>query len=268
MSDGTIREDALYQSNLMGRWSFAHQTLLGPLAPTGSGFGAGFVALFTLQGLAAEYSGRWTVHLNHFKYSGGAGLNPNVAADNQVNSASSFRVRVDFGVDGAEESVFIDWPAQGATFQLHAGSFRIALTQPPGFTNVAPLPLLTGFVAPAGASDRTPLMMPCLTESATPIGPLAQTSYPRPPRAVAYRPWFVDSGGGGPVVLEESTNLVGTIVKDDGAHLTAGGPNVFYELGNQAGYIPLHPLCQFVNVVNTSAINPVTVSPNWLLDVG
>lgn len=259
MSDSA--ENALAYSNRLGRWSFFHQ-MTGPIQPNTA------ISLVTVQGLDAWFGRQWTVHLNHYKFSsaGGVALNPNTPTDNQVFTEGALRVRFDFGVDGGEDTAFVDWPAQGATFQLHAGGIRMAIVQPLGFTMAAPFPLLTGFIAPAGASDRSPTMSPCLTEGPFNLGALAARSNPRPPRAVAYRIWSTATGG--PLSLNESSQTIANIVKFDGVFPVAVPGDAMYQANNQAAWIPLHPVAQFVNVTNQSATVATDYTINWLLDLG
>lgn len=254
-----MTDQVLQYSNMLGRWSFAHQSIVG--------IQQGIVSLFTLQGLDAADSRRWTVHLNHFKFSGppGFALNPNVSPDNQVDSEADFRVRIDYGVDGAEETVFVDWPCQGCTFDLHAGSFRIGLIARNSI--VAPAPLLGGFVVPAGSGARSPMNSPVLTDAILNVGALALAAFPRPPRAIAYRVWLT-TGLGGPVFLEESTDNTGTVIKTDGSFALTTTTAALYEWSNQAAWIPLHQRAQFVLVTNTSITDGISFSIEWLLDLG
>lgn len=153
-----------------------------------------------LLSVDADEASSWTVHLNSMRYGAGTLLAPANRirtlweADAQVqdeftavpnlpapSGAMGYVATIQYGANGAGETVYVDYPARGVSFGLHASTIRLGIRGPGG---VGLLPLMSGFLVrdqPVTRAGRSPTCTVLFGGQALP------QRLSVPPRARGYR---------------------------------------------------------------------------------
>jgi len=256
--------EVLRNSNAMGRWSFAFK------APVGSTITGQVVSLLTVQALEAWTARPWQISLNAWAYADGnvGGPVANFPPQNFLYSLSNLYVQLEFGVDGANETVSVDWPPGGCTLQINSAFIRLGVFWMFDFLQAAPL--LKGFLSP-GLRLNPLTCSPRLTDVLS-LPSNATTRVRRPARAVAYRiSWALAIPGQSYTVVQEAAAGGGgaTNSRQDGTHSMdvtfALNPDLV--LDATAGWVPLALRTQQL-AITVSVTGGNTFNIEWLLDLG
>jgi hypothetical protein len=244
----------------------------------------------------------WTIHLNALKWPGdGVGLvAPGTLGnwegpDNQVLSAyvnstdqatgfnnannanwfnAPLRLRLEWGVQGAMEVAYLDYPSSGGSFQVSGADIRLYTDggSNASFTSVQ-VPIMGGFIlaqekAPSdGQFESRPLLtipLPNINASGT-----LNVGVPR--RAVAYRGYsrFFQNDGtlGFYPGLVQVTSFAGTVICTDqqGTMATAADQVAVHRAQD---VFPLSSTTQAIQVANNHATQARQYQLEFLLDFG
>lgn len=255
------RDDAMEVAARLGRWSFSVDVPVGAVF-AGSG-------LLYSGPLDTELCTPWTVSLNAMRYHGGplpgSLTDPARMLDNQItNLDAAYQARVAWGVDGAMESVTVDYPFGGCTFGVLGSNVRVDVFTVNQVSAGATTPRLSGFLSPC-PNVITTVTAPQFTSGVQVLAVLGGAVYAVPPRASAYRVFTALS------LIPAATSLRlneaksdGTIVKRDGTAPTLTEDTQ----SNEAGYHVLHPFAQYVTIDNLSATQLAVVGVIFQLDMG
>ncbi len=291
MSNGeviTAEEFWLEQSSQRDTWGFAYAYKLAVQS-----------TLLSLH-VPAWMARPWCINLNAFRWPGDGGAAPNpplnaaaapayeIGPDGQVQSLYTIandpitgvpqlgvplRCRMEWGVGGAMERCYLDYPATGGAFQVTAADLRLYLEA--GTNLAATLPMISGFVLPGHVShaDGQWESRPTLTCNVfgLPLGQTARVAVP--PRAQAYRAYEQNNGAqsnglGEFPTLEQAGGLtIPQIYRTDQNGTVA--PTIPSIASAQAQNVwPLDPRTQSILLTNTSAVSAFDYTLSFLLDLG
>jgi hypothetical protein len=258
---GDNERDALHASNDMGRWSFAQQATLGS-SQTGLS-----QPLVTVQGMDAWDAKPWQLSLNAWRFSGGdVGGVSAIPPENRIYSLSNVFATVEWGVDGMNEVVDVDWPPSGCSVQFNAAFVRVSVKWMFDFLNAAPL--LQGFVSPGHRLNQM-AVNPRYTDARV-ISDNTFQRIPRPRRAVAYRVQFNAVKVGQTYTLAQEGAAGGGAnfgVTQDGTHSEDVVANPDMTPDARAGWIPIASRTQSITIV-TSLTGGNLFLFEFLLDLG
>lgn len=260
MSDKRDRE--LERAMRNGKWTFSLQpTANQPLAQAS--------VLYTAMDPWLAQS--WTVGLCGMTFSSGNPTAPPTGSggtsDNQVDVQPNYKVRVLWGVRDVMEAIVCDYPWAGCTFMVQASTVRVDLLSPNQVSPTIP-PTLSGFLVPA-ACAQTAIVAPVFTSGTQAIAAGGNFAFAVPKRACAYRLFHALTGTlTNNTIQANEEDSTGVVIKNNHTWPNAsGGIPTDFSQQNQAGYIPLHPLSEYLRLSN-SAVGIATVGVQFLLDVG
>lgn len=223
----------------------------------------------------------WTLNLLRYRYSGGplaSGVGVASNPDAQTVGDDT-KVRIDYGVDGALESVLVDYPRQGGTLQFHAAVIRVyfiapaiaSTSLPPG--GIIPLsPLVGAFLTPHARGQLTDWQPPTLTLPGVAVATAPASSYVQVPvRAKAYRLTPVPGAGtlGNQLTVFQCTGTGARFGQDYsgetiGVEDFAGPPAHIYMF--RENWIPLEHNIEQLELQSSGAAQ--NVRPQFLIDLG
>jgi hypothetical protein len=197
---------------------------------------------------------------------GGIGVLGSGNADNQVFTSSPWQVRVKWATSNASEFAIVDYNPRGCSFSLMASEVSVYLLPNPSGTGAIP-PLLSGFLVPAARSGVIG-GGPVFTTLPAIITPTQQVTFEVADRAIAYRPAYRDLPLTPSSVTYTQRNGAKVLCQTDMITPIAVGASQEGLLGHKAGYVPLHPACQWVQVQNNDIVSQQVVGIQYLLDLG
>lgn len=252
----------LARSAAMQRWSFQVKMTLSTNNPL---LGGSFVTDNLVSvGIDTSEARAWTLNLNAWKYSDGLLTLPNVAAANQTAARIRLYAQIVYGVNGADETVLVDYPPRGCSMQLGASEIRVSLlTQ--GVVNETVLPTLGGYIVPF-AHDRVAAGPPTFSTAIASMPGLSNQLYPIPARAVAYRAAIPNGPTLQPLSLDQMREDGTTVINRDATLQTLPDEQL---AENRAAWYPLFRHSQFVLVTNQDVgAGNTSVFLQFLLDLG
>jgi len=262
------------QNGFNGRWGFSVQ------APVGFGQFPGGATFADLLSLQVDVARVWTVHLSTMRYTitdpAAPALDPGSSPDNQVDPL--WTVNLVYGANDASERVSVDYPARGATFQVHASNLHLSVARSIGANvTVGQPPLFTGWISDDPRTVAA-LVAPTLTRNFLVLGTGGiQTIFiPVPERASAYRIREFDGN-----IVVNPLNL-GTTIGQSRDRVSAlpmfidYGPTTAASIGvagdlmadNRAAYFPLVPETQYLWVRVGASLISTNLKIQFLLDLG
>lgn len=208
---------------------------------------------------------QWTVHLNAMRYASGVLPSSSQPPDNQVSTATPWKVRVRWGASEASEQALVDYMPRGGSFTVHGADVNVFLV--PNTTG-AVAPILSGFLTPSGQTSAVVGDATFTTSQSPVIGPSSARVYAVPDRAVGYR-WTTRQNvvTAASLTFTQFDNNQAACQFDMVAPIQVPAQQEGL-LSNKAGYVPLHPSTQFIQVFNTDINNSVLVGLQFLLDLG
>lgn len=249
-----------------GKWGFSHTLDFTQLTP---------ISMLTSE-VPPWMARPWTVTLSGMRYT--SGPLANVAhptpdpPDNQV--PVELKVRIDYGIDSGRETVDVDYPWAGCTFQVHASSIRLYLLPPATQNyNIDKPPLLNATMSPfpqgRGATD---IIGPTWTHAYT-FPPSSTLYVPIPRRAIAYRLVPTNSSSLAPAIacFQAAGGIIsGNIdVAIDYATelLTTNDASAFPKLFPNRGFLmPILPYASMLKIQTPALTFPCSIQ--YLLDIG
>lgn len=236
-------------------------------------------ALITI-GMPSFMARVWTLNLLAFRFtqtplpvSNGLLTTNGQPPDNQTYN-SNLKVRLDYGVDSASDSVRFDYPSRGCTVQFHAAVIRIYLQGSiVGFGGGQPIapPLLGGFIAPHARGNVAADMLPScvLTEDNPRIfnGPGAAAQFAwAPQRARGYRLVPIDALAVATPLSVSQVNFNQTIISIDYDAFTGLLEPL---VQTRQAFAPMLPDAQGIRISSAvGAAQTATYRVQWLLDIG
>jgi hypothetical protein len=223
-------------------------------------------------------SRRWTIHLNAFRYQGGTITANILPPDNQTSQL--VRARIQYGVDGAQEDISIDYPSRGCSIPVAGSIVRVYIDPPTEVLNtgIVPPPLLSGFLTPTDtARGAVGSIAPTFTTRIAALLFGTQQFVPIPRRAVGYRlAYGTDSVIGVPITVEQVAGQAGgaDVAWDFGSANPLGqGEALAVPDGNISAnrvrdVIPLMPQAGALRLFNNSIDTNQTIMIQFILDIG
>jgi hypothetical protein len=227
-----------------GRWGFRAPLLIAVGQPL-------------VTSMVPAYLARvWTVTLTAWRYQTGiigvAALPP----DNNTSAGPGLvAVKVEWGIDGGNETCLVDYPWSGVTFQLHAAYVRVSLeaTASPSFT--AP-PIVGAMLSPSGRLSQ-PREGPTYTTGQHNILAAGTGQFPVPARARAYR--LVPQNGA------TAADATGVSQFDVGGGVRAIDIPPAAANKQRSDWVPLSPSVEGLVITTVPALSFYI---EWLLDLG
>lgn len=268
-SNATLEESELLASHARGRWGFS--------VPLAQALGQSMLTVDVPSWMARC----WTINVKRMRYGSTAPGTPSGlpvppdtnhgGPDTQVMTDAS--ISLQWGIDGAQETATLDYPVQGATFQLHAAFIRMYINSPT--TTVSPI--VGAFVSPSNRGGSGQDLYPCAavrTFNLT-VGPNSVQRLDIPERAVAYRLLRNDTNLQSAIESVQCING-GSVLSFDYAAISSGsgeplqvtdGTNGHYFTTREL-WMPLDSQAAFLKVTNPQAVVIATFRVQFLLDLG
>jgi len=283
--DGDLQDaelELLARAQQQGAWGFTIDALQ-VTGITGAGTFQPPVSVLTVT-LPSFMARMWTLNLLAFQYqtnqppsTQGLVTTNGQPPRNQTFNAK-FKARVDYGVDGALESVQFDYPSSGCTVQFAAATFRVYLVGTGVIFGAPPppvcTPMLGGFVTPTakGASSQDKLPSVMFTEARTTVtNPGGTKFFWCPPKARGYRLIPVDATSTALTMVVRQLDFGQNNLSldwDNGwfePYAVANG-SALVQLRNGNDFVPLLPDTQGISVA-LAAAGSGDYFVQWLLDI-
>jgi hypothetical protein len=245
-----------------------------------SKFGTGVQTVLSAE-VASHDACEWTLNLIAAKYVTGVltanGLPPdNQLIDFQSSNGATLQggnlVRIEYGADGAYETVDIDYPMRGASLNFVGASVRVSLV---GGTSWIPC-MVGGFLTPKGKSPGTqndvPTRTVLISANQASAGPTPNpTNVAIPGRAKSYRIMFAQATGvpeSNGMGLRQMNGLLGGILSVDQQDNQPPGNTPFSQSDAYVNGYRLHPSAEVIQVRNNSLTFAYNLYLQFDLDLG
>ena len=219
-----------------------------------------------------DHARGWTIHLVGMNYQGGtiatppAGVATGLPETPDGSAVAVFQAAIDFGAYGISESVVVDYPWTGCSFEVTAASLKLRFLQPTNIVIPGTLPLIGAYAVPSirgsGVGDKPPTLTTLVNLPPSTFGTLQI-----PARARSYTLGVIDNLSTSLPFYAQQQNAAGTLIYRMDNNNVAMGANVQAYTGGQYNF-PIHPWATNLQLQNSSGVSTLNLLVRFELDLG